>query len=204
MIEKLNIAQEDLTIQNKELVRNIERIEAIDKLLMGMNIEQDTFKTIKKLVSGFTSEVGLGYGRAMYFRYSRENDYLIGEEIAINRTLKEESKKGFKFQLKNLKELVLFTKVPINNENLLAKSFKEQKIIYKNDAGYKYDLGNDVFKAIGLKNFFIFPIHGAGKFTGVVVVANYTKDARMNQDDLESYNHLPMNFPLGLNNTETT
>ncbi|MGL4897535.1 MAG: hypothetical protein ACRC31_03795, partial [Cetobacterium sp.] len=81
MIEKLNIAQEDLTIQNKELVRNIERIEAIDKLLMGMNIEQDTFKTIKKLVSGFTSEVGLGYSRAMYFRYSRENDYLIGEEV---------------------------------------------------------------------------------------------------------------------------
>ncbi|MGL4954145.1 MAG: HAMP domain-containing protein, partial [Cetobacterium sp.] len=88
MIEKLNVAQEDLTIQNKELVRNIEKIEAIDKLLMGMNIEQDTFKTIKKLVNGFTSEVGLGYSRAMYFRYSRENDYLIGEEISINRTLK--------------------------------------------------------------------------------------------------------------------
>ncbi|ERT68228.1 MULTISPECIES: sensor histidine kinase [Cetobacterium] len=203
MVEKLNIAQEDLTIQNKELVRNIERIEAIDKLLMGMNIEQDTFKTIKKLVSGFTSEVGLGYSRAMYFRYSRENDYLIGEEVAINRSLKEESKKGFKFQLKNLKELVLFTKVPINNDNLLAKSFKEQKIIYKNDAGYKYDLGNDVLKAIGLKNFFIFPIHGAGKFSGVVVVDNYAKDIRINQEELELLNLLSMNFSIGINNKET-
>ncbi|MGL4537619.1 MAG: ATP-binding protein, partial [Cetobacterium sp.] len=203
MIEKLNIAQEDLTIQNKELVRNIERIEAIDKLLMGMNIEQDTFKTIKKLVSGFTSEVGLGYSRAMYFRYSRENDYLIGEEVAINRSLKEESKKGFKFQLKNLKELVLFAKVPVNNDNLLAKSFKEQKIIYKNDAGYKYDLGNDVLKAIGLKNFFIFPIHGAGKFSGVVVVDNYAKDIRINQEELELLNLLSMNFSIGINNKET-
>ena len=170
---------------------------------MGMNIEQDTFKTIKKLVSGFTSEVGLGYSRAMYFRYSRENDYLIGEEVAINRSLKEESKKGFKFQLKNLKELVLFTKVPINNDNLLAKSFKEQKIIYKNDAGYKYDLGNDVLKAIGLKNFFIFPIHGAGKFSGVVVVDNYAKDIRINQEELELLNLLSMNFSIGINNKET-
>ncbi|MGL4785824.1 MAG: sensor histidine kinase, partial [Cetobacterium sp.] len=133
----------------------------------------------------------------------RENDYLIGEEVAINRSLKEESKKGFKFQLKNLKELVLFTKVPINNDNLLAKSFKEQKIIYKNDAGYKYDLGNDVLKAIGLKNFFIFPIHGAGKFSGVVVVDNYAKDIRINQEELELLNLLSMNFSIGINNKET-
>ncbi|MEG0299782.1 ATP-binding protein [Cetobacterium sp.] len=204
MVEKLNIAQDDLTIQNQELVRNIERIEAIDKLLMGMNIEKDTFETIKKLVSGFTSEVGLGYSRAMYFRYSRENDYLIGEEVSINRTLSENSKKGFKFQVKNLKELVFFTKVPINDENLLARSFKEQKIIYKNDAGYKYDLGNDLLKAIGLKNFFIFPIHGAGKFSGVIVVDNYTKDIRINQEELELLNLLAINFSVGINNKETT
>ncbi|MBC2851426.1 ATP-binding protein [Cetobacterium sp. 8H] len=204
MVEKLNIAQDDLTIQNQELVRNIERIEAIDKLLMGINIEKDTFETIKKLVSGFTSEVGLGYSRAMYFRYSRENDYLIGEEVSINRTLNENSKKGFKFQVKNLKELVFFTKVPINDENLLARSFKEQKIIYKNDAGYKYDLGNDLLKAIGLKNFFIFPIHGAGKFSGVIVVDNYTKDIRINQEELELLNLLAINFSVGINNKETT
>ncbi|MGL5377546.1 MAG: HAMP domain-containing sensor histidine kinase [Cetobacterium sp.] len=202
MIEKLNVAQQDLTVQNKELVKNIEKIEAIDKLLMGINIEQDTFKTIKKLVSGFTSEVGLGYSRAMYFRYSRENDYLIGQEISINSNLKEDSKKGFKFQLKNLKELILFTKIPINNENLLAKSFKEQKIIYKNDVGYKYDFGNDVLKAVGLKNFFIFPIHGAGKYSGVIVVDNYTKDIRINQEELELLNLLSMNFSIGINNKE--
>ncbi|MGL5902201.1 MAG: HAMP domain-containing sensor histidine kinase, partial [Cetobacterium sp.] len=202
MIEKLNVAQDDLTVQNKELVKNIEKIEAIDKLLMGINIEQDTFKTIKKLVSGFTSEVGLGYSRAMYFRYSRENDYLIGQEISINSNLKEDSKKGFKFQLKNLKELILFTKIPINNENLLAKSFKEQKIIYKNDVGYKYDFGNDVLKAVGLKNFFIFPIHGAGKYSGVIVVDNYTKDIRINQEELELLNLLSMNFSIGINNKE--
>ncbi|MGL5000219.1 MAG: HAMP domain-containing sensor histidine kinase [Cetobacterium sp.] len=202
MIEKLNIAQEDLTIQNKELVRNIEKIEAIDKLLMGINIEQDTFKTIKKLVSGFTSEVGLGYSRAMYFRYSRENDYLIGQEISINSNLKENTEKGFKFQLKNLKELILFTKIPVNNENLLAKSFKEKRIIYKNDVGYKYDFGNDVLKAVGLKNFFIFPIHGAGKYSGVIVVDNYTKDTRINQEELELLNLLSMNFSIGINNKE--
>ncbi|MGL5052605.1 MAG: HAMP domain-containing sensor histidine kinase, partial [Cetobacterium sp.] len=202
MIEKLNIAKEDLTIQNKELVTNIEKIEAIDKLLMGINIEQDTFKTIEKLVSGFTSEVGLGYSRAMYFRYSRENDYLIGQDISINSSLKEDTKKGFKFQLKNLKELILFTKIPIDNDNLLAKSFKEKKIIYKNDMGYKYDFGNDVLKAVGLKNFFIFPIHGAGKYSGVIVVDNYTKDTRINQEELELLNLLSMNFSIGINNKE--
>lgn len=204
MIEKLNTAQKNMKSQNLELVRNIERIEAIDKLLMGMNIETDTYETIKKLVCGFTSEVGLGYSRAMYFRYSRENDYLIGEEVSANRTLNEETQKGFKFQVKDLKELVLFTKVSIKEDNLLSRAFKEQKIIYKNDSGYKYDLGNDLLKAIGLKNFFIFPIHGAGKYSGVILVDNYTKDLQINKEELELLNLLAINFSIGINNKETS
>ena len=55
MIEKLDTAQKNMQNQNQELVRNIDRIEAIDKLLMGMNMETDTYETIKKLVCGFTS-----------------------------------------------------------------------------------------------------------------------------------------------------
>nr|WP_307774457.1 ATP-binding protein [uncultured Cetobacterium sp.] len=204
MIEKLNIAQKDLKNQNRELLRNIERIEAIDRLLMGMNIEKDTYETIRKLVSGFTSEVGLGYGRAMYFRYSRENDYLIGERVSINGSLSEESSKGFKFQVADLKELIRFTKVSVRDNNLLAQSFNGQKIIYKNDSGYKYDLGSDLLKAIGLKNFFIFPIHGAGKYSGIIIVDNYTKDVKINQEELELLNLLAINFSIGINNKETT
>lgn len=204
MIEKLDTAQKNMQNQNQELVRNIDRIEAIDKLLMGMNMETDTYETIKKLVCGFTSEVGLGYSRAMYFRYSRENDYLIGEEVSANRSLNGETQKGFKFQVKDLKELVLFTKVSIKEENLLSRAFKEQKIIYKNDSGYKYDLGNDLLKAIGLKNFFIFPIHGAGKYSGVILVDNYTKDIQINKEELELLNLLAINFSIGINNKETT
>ena len=140
----------------------------------------------------------------MYFRYSRENDYLIGEEVSANRSLNGETQKGFKFQVKDLKELVLFTKVSIKEENLLSRAFKEQKIIYKNDSGYKYDLGNDLLKAIGLKNFFIFPIHGAGKYSGVILVDNYTKDIQINKEELELLNLLAINFSIGINNKETT
>lgn len=202
MLEKLNIAQEKLGNRNIELLKNISRIKAIDKLLMGINIEKDTYETIKKLVLGFTSEVGLGYARAIYFRYSRENEFFIGDYFSINSSLNEESKKGFKFQINDLKNLVMFTKIPLSDDNLFSKAFKEEKIFFENDLGYKYNLGNDLLKAIGLKNFFIFPIYGAGKYSGVILVDNYTKNIKINKEELELLNLLSINFSIGISNRE--
>lgn len=204
MIEKLNLAQRTLKVQNEELSANLQKIEAIDKLLMNINLEKDTHTAIKKLISGFTSNYGLGYARAMYFRYSRENDYLVGEEVSTNDVFHSINQEGFKFQIKNLEELVLSTKIPIQNDNLMSKSFKEQRIIYKNDSGYKYELGNDLLKAIGLRNFFIFPINSAGKYSGVILVDNYTRDVRINQEELELLHLLSINFSIGINNKENT
>lgn len=201
MLEKTNIVQYDLTIQNKELVRNINRIEAIDQLLIKINLENEVENTIKKLVDGFTADDGLKYSRAMYFRYSRENDYFIGEYISVNNELKKENIRGFAFQVDNLNEIVKFIKVPKAN-NLITETYKDKKIIYKNDNGYKYNLGNDLLKALGLKNFFIFPIHGAGKFSGIILVDNYTKDIKIKQEELELLNLLAMNVSIGIDNKE--
>lgn len=201
MLEKINIVQDDLTIQNKELMRNISRIEAIDHLLIKLNLENETESTIKKLVEGFTADDGLRYSRAMYFRYSRENDYFIGEYISVNNELKKENGRGFSFQIDNLNEIVKFIKIS-NSKNMVAETYLEQRIIYKNDNGYKYNLGNDLLKAIGLKNFFIFPIHGAGKFSGVILVDNYTKDIKINQEELELLNLLAMNVSIGIDTKE--
>lgn len=190
MVEKLNETQECLERRNQELISNINRIEAIDEILLNANVETDTLKLIMNLLKGFTSEKGLNYSRAIYFRYSRENDYLIGEDISLNPNIKNS---GFKFQTENLKELITTIRIPVNS-NIVAESFTKQRIISKNDLAYKYNFGNDLLKAIGLKNFFIFPIYGAGKFSGAIIVDNYTKNIKIQKGELELLNLLALNF----------
>ncbi|MDO4589049.1 MAG: hypothetical protein Q4B33_04240, partial [Fusobacterium sp.] len=79
--------------KNNKLLENINRIDAIEKILMGLQIEEEVTSTVKSLLSAFTSEMGLGYSRAMYFRYSREIDTLVGELSSINSMVKSELKK---------------------------------------------------------------------------------------------------------------
>ena len=58
---------------------------------MGLQIEDDITSTVKSLLSAFTSEMGLGYSRAMYFRYSREIDTLVGKYmLSVNSMVKAE------------------------------------------------------------------------------------------------------------------
>ena len=127
---------------------------------MGLQIEDDITLTVRSLQSAFTSEMGLGYSRAMYFRYSREIDTLVGECSHVNsvvkndmmKTEKEESE-GFEFQISTLTKLVTLIKIPFKDDNLLGKALKEKRIIYHNDKGYRYNLGNDLFKSLGINNF---------------------------------------------------
>ena len=111
-------------------------------------------------MSAFTSEMGLGFSRCMFFRYSRERDVLMGECTQINSHIAEikndilkERKSGFDFQIKELKDVVPLIKIPFSEDNILSRALKNRDIIYYNDKGYKYDLGNDLFKSLGLENF---------------------------------------------------
>lgn len=209
MLDKILMTQKELENQNKKLFENLERIEAIDKLLIGIHIEEDISSTVKDLMGAFTSEIGLGYSRAMFFRYSRERDCLVGEYTYINSIIKDqkadilkekESCTGFKFQIDELNELVTFMKIPFNRENLLSEALMDRKIVYFNDKGYKHNLGSDLLKSIGLNNFFMFPIYNANRYSGVILVDYYTRNKQISLEEIELLNLLSMNISVRMQN----
>lgn len=209
MLDKILSTKKELETQNKKLYENLERIESIDKLLIGIHIEEDISSTVKDLMGALTSEIGLGYSRAMFFRYSRERDCLVGEYTYINSLIEDkkddilkekESCNGFRFQIEELKELVTFMKIPFKKSNILSQALMEKKILYFNDKGYKYDLGNDLLKSIGLNNFFMFPIYNANRYSGVILVDYYTRNKKISLEEVELLNLLSMNISVRMQN----
>lgn len=194
--------------KNNKLLENINRIDAIEKILMGLQIEEDVTSTVKSLLSAFTSEMGLGYSRAMYFRYSREIDTLVGELSSINSMIKSELKKksekgqgdGFEFQLTNLNKLVQLIKIPFKEESMLVKALKEKRVIYHNDKGYKYNLGNDLFKSFGINNFLLFPIYNNNRNYGCILVDYFGKDKSISEEEAELMTLLSINTAIRLEN----
>lgn len=194
--------------KNNKLLENINRIDAIEKILMGLQIEEDVTSTVKSLLSAFTSEMGLGYSRAMYFRYSREIDTLVGELSSINSMVKSELKKksekgqgdGFEFQLTNLNKLVQLIKIPFKEESMLVKALKEKRVIYHNDKGYKYNLGNDLFKSFGINNFLLFPIYNNNRNYGCILVDYFGKDKSISEEEAELMTLLSINTAIRLEN----
>lgn len=194
--------------KNNKLLENINRIDAIEKILMGLQIEEEVTSTVKSLLSAFTSEMGLGYSRAMYFRYSREIDTLVGELSSINSMVKSELKKksekgqgdGFEFQLTNLNKLVQLIKIPFKEESMLVKALKEKRVIYHNDKGYKYNLGNDLFKSFGINNFLLFPIYNNNRNYGCILVDYFGKDKSISEEEAELMTLLSINTAIRLEN----
>ena len=126
MLGKLEENQKKLKVKNKKLKENLNKITTVEQLLLGIQIEDDVMEAVKRIMSAFTSEMGLGFSRCMFFRYSRERDVMMGELTQINSHIAEiknndilrERKSGFDFQIKELKDVVPLIKIPF------------QKIIY--------------------------------------------------------------------------
>ena len=193
-----------LNKQNIKLRENITRIEAIEKLLLGLHFEEEVNDLIKTLLVAFTSERGLGYGRAMYFRYSREADHLLGEMSAYNEDLEnrlsKKVRKGFDFQIKDLDSLVKYIKIPYKSNNLIAKALIERKVVYFNQKGYKYNLGNDLFKSLGINNFLIIPIYSKKRNIGCILVDYFDFNKLITQEEYELINLLAMNVSMRIRN----
>ncbi|MGL4403932.1 MAG: ATP-binding protein [Fusobacteriaceae bacterium] len=189
-----------LNEKNIKLSENISRIEAIEKLLLGLQFEEEVNDLIKTLLKAFTSERGLGYGRAMYFRYSREADQLFGEMSAYNENLEGALSKGigrgFDFQIKELETLVNHIKIPYKGNNLIGKSLIERKVIFYNQKGYRFNLGNDLFKSLGIKNFLIIPIYSKKRNIGCILVDYFDSDKIITQEEYELINLLSMNVSM--------
>ena len=207
MLGKLEENQKKLKSQNKKLKENLNKITTIEQLLLGIQIEDDVTVTVGKIMSAFTSEMGLGFSRCMFFRYSRERDVMVGECTRINAHIAEikndilkERKSGFDFQINELKDVVPLIKIPFSKNNISSRSLKTKDIIYYNDKGYKYDLGNDLFKSLGLKNFLIFPIYNVDYYTGVIICDYFIKDKEITEEEIELLRLLLMNISIKLKN----
>lgn len=206
MAEDIRNNEEQSKNKNKKLLGTLRRIDSIEKILMNIQIENDMNLTVKEIMSAFTSEVGLGYSRAMYFRYSREIDKMVGEFAVVNNKIKREvlngveSTGGFKFQIGELNKLVKLIKIPFKNENLIAKALIEKRIVFKNDKGYKYNLGNELFKSFGINNFLIMPIYSETRNYGCIVIDYFGKENSISQEEVELLTLLFLNISIRIKN----
>ncbi|WP_291258768.1 sensor histidine kinase [Fusobacterium sp.] len=206
MAEDIRNNEEQAKNKNKKLLETLKRLDSIERILMNIQIENDMTITVKEIISAFTSEVGLGYSRAMYFRYSRETDRLVGELAVINNRVKREmlnndgNTSGFKFQITELNELVKLIKIPFKLDSLIVKSLVEKRIIFENDKGYKYNLGNELFKSFGINKFLIIPIYSEKRNYGCIVVDYFGKENNISQEEVELLTLLSLNISIRIKN----
>ncbi|MGL5122993.1 MAG: ATP-binding protein [Fusobacteriaceae bacterium] len=206
MMKEVEFTHSKLKKENIQLKENIVRIEVMERLLMGLHIESDMTQAIKTLLLALTSDMGLGYSRAMYFRYSRERDCFLGDMTSVNRNLDLEENvinKGFKFQVTELERLIKTIRIPYQGGNIIEKSLKESKVMFFNHKGYKYDLGNDLFKSLGIHNFMIIPIYSKRRNYGCILVDYFGKNKEITQQEYELTTLLAMNISIRVSNKLT-
>ena len=194
--------------KNESLKQNLDRIVAIEKILMYLDVENDFNEGIEGLLKALTSEVGLGYSRAIFFEYNPEKLELHAKKISINKLVSNNIEKytggvnGFKFQIKDMESLLPLLKVKYEKTNLFWEAVHNLKVIYHNDKGYKYNFGNDMFKAIGINNFMIIPIADKDINKGCLLIDYFGKDLLISEEEVEVMNLLLLNLMIRVKNKE--
>lgn len=203
MLRKLEDNQRTLKQRNIKLKDNLRKMNTVEQLILEVQTEEDVTKIVQKVMTAFISELGLGFSRGMFFRYSRERDALIGEKakinshiLDINNDILKEKKAGFDFQIKDLEEIIQLIKIPFSEDNIISSALKDREIKYYNNKGYKYNLGNDLFNSLGLNNFLIFPVYNIDYYTGVMVFDYYIKEKKISEEDIELLKLLLMNISI--------
>ncbi|MGL6168489.1 MAG: ATP-binding protein, partial [Fusobacteriaceae bacterium] len=135
---------------------------------------------------------------------SREGDCLLGEGSSVNNNLysnkKELLEKVFEFQYLELDTLIRSIKIPYKNNNLISRTLKNRKVIFYNYKGYKYNLGNDLFKSLGINNFMIIPIYSVDRNYGCIVLDYFGKDKKITYEEYELITLLTMNISIRIQN----
>lgn len=207
MVKTIKLNQEDLELQNEKLKDSILRINIIEKLLMNIHSEDDIDQIIFYILAALTSEIGLDYGRAIYLEYDPELEILKGKLSSTNIKLIDNSNELFKFtsglklQTESLDKIIRLISIDLD-DNFIAKSFKEQRIIYYNDRGFKYNLGSELLTSLGLNNFILMPVFTQNKSYGLIVIDQSMSKKMIQEDDIELLNLLSMNITIYLKNKE--
>ncbi len=207
MLKKLEDNQKSLKLRNKKLKENLKKMKSVEELILSLETEGDIKNIVKKIMKTFVSESDLGFMRGMFFRYSREKNVFVGETCLLNTHISEirndilkERKSGFEFQTTQLEDVIKLIKIPFSEENFISESFKKKQSNYINDKSYKYNLGNDLFNIIGLKNFVAIPIFNIDYYSGVILFDYYTKDKEITEEDIELIKILVLNVTTKLKN----
>lgn len=206
MAERIEENEKLLKQNNNKLNTNLNRLVAVEKLLMETDLVRSFQEGINKVLSALTSEVGLGYSRAIYLEYSEEKDELSVKNYAINPSISTNMEKytkgtdGFTFQINNIGEMRPLLNIKYEPGGIFWDSMESGKIIYHNDKGFKYTYGNKLFKALGLKNFMILPIADKEMKIGCILVDYFGKDNLISKEEVEVNNLLLMNLLIRIKN----
>lgn len=202
MVEKLKNNNFILEDQNEKLKDYIHRVEAVQKLLLGVRKEPSDSGIIDTVLKGFTSGVGLNYDRAIFFEHSNEQGCLVGSKIRKNRNISKEDKlSSFDLRYETMKEIVPLIKIK-NDDNLFHKAILEKKIIFQNIRGYKIYLGSELLMGFGLSNFMILPLFNGNKNVGCILVDNYISGRRIEIEDVELFNVILLNIGIHYENQQ--
>ncbi|WP_338998717.1 HAMP domain-containing histidine kinase [Fusobacterium animalis] len=206
MAERIEENEKLLKQNNNKLNTNLNRLVAVEKLLMETDLVRSFQEGINKVLSALTSEAGLGYSRAIYLEYSEEKDELSVKNYAINPSISTNMEKytkgtdGFTFQINNIGEMRPLLNIKYEPGGIFWDSMESGKIIYHNDKGFKYTYGNKLFKTLGLKNFMILPIADEEIKIGCILVDYFGKDNLISKEEVEVNNLLLMNLLIRIKN----
>lgn len=76
MTERIEENENLLKQNNNKLNTNLNRLVAVERLLMGIDLVGSLSEGVNEVLRALTSEVGLGYSRAIYLEYNEEKDEL--------------------------------------------------------------------------------------------------------------------------------
>ncbi|MDO4691010.1 MAG: ATP-binding protein [Fusobacterium sp.] len=206
MTERIANNEKLLLNRNEKLNTNLNRIVAVENILMGVDIDKNFSKSIEKILRALTSEIGMGYSRAIYLEYEEEKNQLLAKDLAINPSISsniEEYTKGiggFAFQIKDLSNLLPLLKIKYEPGHLFWDSMESGKIIYHNEKGYKFNFGNELFKSLGFTNFLIFPISDEELKVGCILIDYFGKEKEVSSEEVEVLTLLLMNLVIRVKN----
>ncbi|WP_405353535.1 sensor histidine kinase [Fusobacterium vincentii] len=209
MAERIEENERLLKQNNNKLNTNLNRLVAVERLLMGIDLVGSLPEGVNEVLRALTSEVGLGYSRAIYLEYNEEKDELSVKNYAINPNILANTEKyteginGFTFQISNIGEMIPLLNIKYEPGGIFWESMEAGKIIYHNDKGFKYTYGNKLFKTLGLKNFMILPIADEDIKIGCILVDYFGKDNLISEEEVEVNNLLLMNLVIRIKNAMT-
>ena len=209
MAERIEENERLLKQNNNKLNTNLNRLVAVERLLMGIDLVGSLPEGVNEVLRALTSEVGLGYSRAIYLEYDEEKDELSVKNYAINPNILANTEKyteginGFTFQISNIGEMIPLLNIKYEPGGIFWESMEAGKIIYHNDKGFKYTYGNKLFKTLGLKNFMILPIADEDIKIGCILVDYFGKDNLISEEEVEVNNLLLMNLLIRIKNAMT-